>query len=179
MNGLDTERKKFFQEKLNEHQNTHERRITSIEENEDNYKESLSELSSYDNHLADTGTELFFSEHDAGLKTMHLDELSKINSAQEKLKNGTYGICTTCQQPISDERLSILPHTPYCIHCANEETHERKKKEEALKSMPISSLETNGIYGKQKRTDPLKDLRDMDILEDLMRFGSGKSEMGE
>jgi RNA polymerase-binding transcription factor DksA len=44
--------------------------------------------------------------------------LDGIHKAQEKLKNGTYGVCEKCGAEIPAERLETLPMTPYCVNCA-------------------------------------------------------------
>ncbi len=43
--------------------------------------------------------------------------LLKIDQALELIKNGTYGICANCKQPISKERLRAIPFTRLCINC--------------------------------------------------------------
>jgi RNA polymerase-binding transcription factor DksA len=52
------------------------------------------------------------------LGTAELAELRQINAALGRLEAGTYGICTSCGDEISDERLEVLPHTPMCRNCA-------------------------------------------------------------
>jgi RNA polymerase-binding transcription factor DksA len=34
------------------------------------------------------------------------------------MEKGEYGICVACGDPISEERLDVLPHTPKCRNCA-------------------------------------------------------------
>lgn len=41
-------------------------------------------------------------------------ELTAINAALQRLRNGTYGICMLCGDPIAAARLRALPWTPYC-----------------------------------------------------------------
>ena len=48
-------------------------------------------------------------------------ELSQIERALDRWTEGTYGICESCQKPISLARLNALPNTPLCIHCEREE----------------------------------------------------------
>ena len=50
---------------------------------------------------------------EAGLK-----EIQMIEAALDRIENGTYGICASCGDPISDERLDLLPYTPFCKTCA-------------------------------------------------------------
>lgn len=46
-------------------------------------------------------------------------EIRMINAALLRMEAGEYGICTTCGEPISDERLDLLPETPFCRNCAH------------------------------------------------------------
>ncbi len=46
------------------------------------------------------------------------EELIQIDRALNRLAEGTYGICLSCNSKISSERLDILPFTSTCIECA-------------------------------------------------------------
>ena len=45
------------------------------------------------------------------------EELGLIEGALERLQNGTYGFCQTCQQPLNVERLMAIPETLHCPGC--------------------------------------------------------------
>ena len=45
--------------------------------------------------------------------------LAEIDAAMARLKAGTYGVCETCSQPISDARLRARPVARACITCAS------------------------------------------------------------
>ncbi|MFN7103072.1 MAG: TraR/DksA family transcriptional regulator [Pseudorhizobium sp.] len=45
-------------------------------------------------------------------------ELVAIEAALKRVAAGTFGICVTCGEPISKDRLDLLPHTPFCSTCA-------------------------------------------------------------
>ena len=45
-------------------------------------------------------------------------ELTRIDAALERLKDGEYGYCITCGEPIALKRLELDPATPVCIECA-------------------------------------------------------------
>lgn len=47
-----------------------------------------------------------------------LQEIRMIEAALGRMDRGEYGICVTCGDPISEERLNILPQTPKCRNCA-------------------------------------------------------------
>ena len=45
-------------------------------------------------------------------------EMSQINRTLARIDSGDYGICSACGKPIPEARLEILPHTEYCVACA-------------------------------------------------------------
>lgn len=45
-------------------------------------------------------------------------EIEAIDAALARLGDGTFGICVTCGDTISSERLALLPQTPFCKVCA-------------------------------------------------------------
>ena len=45
-------------------------------------------------------------------------EIRQIKAALGRIASGEYGVCATCGDPISDERLNVLPYTPFCRNCA-------------------------------------------------------------
>ncbi len=44
-------------------------------------------------------------------------ELEQMETAEGKLRQGTYGICDDCGEEISEERLAVLPFSSYCVEC--------------------------------------------------------------
>jgi len=45
-------------------------------------------------------------------------ELTLINSALERMSDGSYGQCVSCDIEIPLERLKVVPHAEKCIDCA-------------------------------------------------------------
>jgi RNA polymerase-binding transcription factor DksA len=45
-------------------------------------------------------------------------EIRMIEAALDRIESGSYGICARCGDPISEERLDVLPQTPLCRDCA-------------------------------------------------------------
>ena len=78
-------------------------------------EESLSELSSVDQHQADTGTETFNRERDLSILESVEAELADVEHALARLDDGTYGTCEACGRPIGDERLEALPAARFCL----------------------------------------------------------------
>jgi len=82
------------------------------EESEDDARH---ELSHYDQHQADTGTETFDRERDLSILEQIEGELADVEHALQRLDDGTYGTCEACGKPIPDARLDTLPATRFCV----------------------------------------------------------------
>lgn len=59
------------------------------------------------------GDEVLESLGQAGLL-----EVEQIRAALDRIRKGTFGVCVKCGEEISDERLNVLPQTPFCRNCA-------------------------------------------------------------
>lgn len=81
-------------------------------------KEMTDELSMYDQHPADLGSEIFEREKDTGILEMLENRLTQVNEALQRLKSGTYGVCLFCGNPIDPNRLRRLPSATLCLKCA-------------------------------------------------------------
>nr|WP_051331218.1 TraR/DksA C4-type zinc finger protein [Aneurinibacillus terranovensis] len=93
--------------------------------------ESLSELSSYDNHPADYGTETFERGKDIALNEHTEEEIRDITRALEAMDKGTYGKCEVCGENIPVERLEAIPSTVRCVkHAADQYVSQRRPVEE-------------------------------------------------
>ncbi|MEN6463154.1 MAG: TraR/DksA C4-type zinc finger protein [Syntrophomonas sp.] len=86
--------------------------------------ESIDELSMYDQHPGDIGSEMYEREKDSGLLELYELELEKLNDALEKYHRGRYGICDKCGKRIEEERLSKLVNTTLCAECARYNVRE-------------------------------------------------------
>lgn len=71
--------------------------------------EDVSELSDYDQHPADMGTETFEREKDLSILEQLEAELSELQAALERIDNGTYGVDEVTGAPIDPARLEALP----------------------------------------------------------------------
>jgi RNA polymerase-binding transcription factor DksA len=52
------------------------------------------------------------------LKARQQQALTRIRTAQEAMRNGTYGTCKRCKGPIALERLEAQPDAMLCVKCA-------------------------------------------------------------
>ena len=80
--------------------------------------ESSGDLSSMPIHMADVGTDAFEQEFTLSLMEHDGDSLEQIEAALVRIEDGLYGVCVECEGKIPKARLEVLPHTPYCVKCA-------------------------------------------------------------
>jgi len=83
-----------------------------------NVAEGSSNLSNVPLHMADVGTENYDQEFTLGLIENEQETLELINEALDRIKEGKFGLCVECDEPIAKPRLSALPYTRHCIECA-------------------------------------------------------------
>ena len=43
--------------------------------------------------------------------------LREVEEALARVKDGTYGVCQECEEPISPKRLQALPWAKFCVRC--------------------------------------------------------------
>ena len=79
---------------------------------------SVTELSSFDQHQADLGTETFEREKEITIIGSLEEQVVEIDAALARLEQGTYGKCESCGQPIGEDRLEALPTARLCIEDA-------------------------------------------------------------
>ncbi len=107
------------------------------------------ELSNYDNHPADTGSELFEKEKGLALKENEISIMKKINDALNNIENGSYGVCKKCGKHIPRQRLEFIPYAEFCVKCQNDIT---KKILTQFKDLLKKSLGYPFGYGYNDKT---------------------------
>jgi DnaK suppressor protein len=95
-----------------------ERQLAQLQE-----REGRDELADYDQHPADSATELFDNELQEGLAAQLREELAAIERAEERLREGTYGLSVESGKPIPDERLELVPWAERTVE--EQERYER------------------------------------------------------
>jgi RNA polymerase-binding transcription factor DksA len=85
-------------------------------ENPGSLEDATGELvsGSADNHPADTATETVDREIDYTLEENSGNVLREIEAALQRIEAGTFGVCTTCGEPIEPDRLEYLPWSTQC-----------------------------------------------------------------
>lgn len=54
----------------------------------------------------------------SALETDAVQEIAEIEAALQRLEAGTYGVCVSCSEPISEGRLKVRPAATQCLDCA-------------------------------------------------------------
>ncbi|RWZ51286.1 transcriptional regulator [Halobacillus fulvus] len=123
---------------------------------------SSGELSQYDNHPADSGTELYEREKDIALLGHLREELSDIDYSLNQIAQGTYGICEVTGQRISEERLGALP-TARTI--AEASPNQRIARDRPVEEEVVGKMEED--YG---RSDTEPDYNEQNAYEQVASF---------
>ncbi len=79
------------------------------------------ELSNADQHPADTSDMTFQRELDLTVRGIAEARKHQIEEALARQRDGTYGICEECGQPIDPERLRARPEATTCIACQRQQ----------------------------------------------------------
>ena len=98
-------------------------RRADLNEEADGGHEQPAELTANDDSPGDSADAAFESGSDemaSQLAEIDARELSQIERALARLKQGTYGLCEVCQGKIPVGRLNALPYTTLCIDCQRE-----------------------------------------------------------
>jgi RNA polymerase-binding transcription factor DksA len=98
-------------------------RIAGLEHALGDYAEAARQIASDDEHDDDASSMAFDRARTAGLLEAAHEHLDEVASALARLAAGTYGVCESCGQPISEERLEARPIARLCIRCASARQH--------------------------------------------------------
>ncbi|MTT30626.1 hypothetical protein GMB86_01180 [Terrilactibacillus sp. BCM23-1] len=111
----------------------------SIEEL-DSVKDDTGELTSIDNHLADSTIGMVDREMQIAQNIDRREQLKEINDALKRIDDGTYGICIETGQPIPFERLKAIPYTKRLVE-EEEKVNQLTPIEEQLNAKPQGHFE--------------------------------------
>jgi len=103
----------------------------------DSMSKSTGELSTYDNHPGDVGSEMFERGKDFALREDAITTIGAIDDALSKIDNGRYGRCEVCGRDIPVKRLAAVPYTTQCVDCKSRDeqlpkSHQRTAEEDVL-----------------------------------------------
>ncbi|RCX16830.1 TraR/DksA family transcriptional regulator [Anaerobacterium chartisolvens] len=163
--------RELLENKLRDIGGTVQKMTKNEAEEQENY--SSNELSSYDNHPADLGSELYMTEMNTALKLHEKNILKDINNALSRIEKGSFGKCAFCGRDISMERLEAMPYARLCIDCQEDTAVD---PEILARQRPNEELIWDAPFGRKylnKREDD--EHEGMDQLGDLMKYGSSDS----
>ncbi|TJY43355.1 molecular chaperone DnaK [Cohnella pontilimi] len=101
-------------------------------------RESIDELSAYDNHPGDLGTETYERSKDLALLEKDAFRMLRISAALERMDTGEYGRCKECGKFIPLERLEAMPSADHCVeHEPRQDVSLRRPIEEFILWKPF------------------------------------------
>ncbi|SHM07964.1 transcriptional regulator, TraR/DksA family [Caldanaerovirga acetigignens] len=170
------ENKEYYRRKLEDLKRELESQMSTItRRGSEPLKESVGELSSYDNHTADLAAETFEREKDLGLRDNTKRMLVKVERALGKIEDGSYGFCEKCGSSIEKERLNLVPYTTLCAKCSKEE-----EKIFAKGARPVEEEVLKYPFGKSFRDDSENVGYDgEDAWQDVARYGTANTPQDE
>ncbi len=80
------------------------------------------ELSHFDQHPADTATELSDADREVAIIENATDQRLQVEAALKRIEDGTYGRCVDCGKEIPAARLEVRPEAARCVE--DQEKHE-------------------------------------------------------
>lgn len=131
-------------------------------------QEAARELSGYDQHTADHGTETYEREKDFGLLARAQEVVRQIDDALKRMDEGTYGTCRRCGAKIDEERLAALPYASRCVSCEQEVEEEYHRPVEEDRSYPAF---TEALF--EDADDPGYGRED--VWQEIARHGTANS----
>lgn len=172
---MDEHKLDFFKQKLLNEKKRFCDILNMMEEHKNGEQDRYAsgELSNYDNHPADLGTEVFQLGINMALKVNEEYNISQIEDALNRIDNGTYGICEICKNEIDIERLETLPFARKCLTCENQ---SRPEVSSDKFSRPVEESIIDAPFGRKylnKREDD--EYEGLDYLWDLMKYGNADS----
>jgi YteA family regulatory protein len=108
-------------------------------------RESIDELSTYDNHPGDLGTETFERSKDLALLERDAFRMLRIDAALERMDTGEYGRCKACGAFIPLERLDAMPTADHCV--------EHEPRQEVSLRRPVEELVLWTPFGRTDKDD--------------------------
>ena len=61
------------------------------------------------------------------LNSLDYAQLRLVEEALDRLQSGDYGICASCEEPIPNKRLAVIPWARYCVQCQQNDGAEQER----------------------------------------------------
>lgn len=146
---MDKEKAEGFKRLLQQKKDNALRTLNQIEKNgfTDAQAEYTSELSVYDNHPADIGSETYEMEKNMALRKQELHRINEIDRALDRLERGEFGKCALCGRGISPGRLETQPEADLCLDCSKK---ERLPHDRVMEGRPVEEETLNYPYNRER-----------------------------
>jgi len=174
---MNDKNKKYFKEKLIKEKEVALKILNNVSNKDTEFASGniyYEELSNYDNHSADVGTEMFLKEQDEGFKNQIKSKIKNINESLFDLFKDNYGYCKSCNNLIEVERLEIIPYAKTCGKCLKEkEKNKQSKIYESINNeylLSFSNIEYDLAYD---REDAYQDVAQFDIVPGDPSYATG------
>jgi DnaK suppressor protein len=101
-------------------------RNTLLGDVEKNFKNSQSESTEPVADITDDATRVYTNQLMTNLGEQDWEKLKQVDEALDKINDGSYGTCSTCEQPIPEARLDVQPFAKFCVECLSKMENEAK-----------------------------------------------------
>lgn len=140
----------------------------------------IGELSLYDQHPADLGSELAARQTDFGLQQNIERLLDDVERALKRIEAGTYGVCERCGRPIPEERLRAIPYATACVDCQEQADQERERQGTLNAGRPVEETVMTPPFGRTFHDgDDYTGYDGEDTWQDLARYGTSNTPSDE
>ncbi len=90
-------------------------------------RDASGDLSAYTIHMADMAADTYDRELSTNLVSAEQGVLYQIDDALKRMDEGSFGVCSECQQPITMSRLKAVPYASLCIECQRAKEQKGKR----------------------------------------------------
>lgn len=168
---MDAKFKERYMALLNKHEQNIKRTLELMKENRNEQNEGYpQELSNYDNHPAELGSDVQQITINNALLVHEKYMLNEIYEAKKRINNDEYGKCQLCGNEIGEERLEAVPYARLCIEC-----EEKGQPDPQVRKLdrPVEELIWDAPFGRKYLNQREDDENEgMDQLNDLIKYGS-------
>ena len=89
-------------------------------------RDAAGDLSAYSLHMADMATDNYDREFALNLADNEQKILNRIEIAIDKINEGKFGLCESCNKKIAKVRLKAVPYAELCVPCQEKQEKRRK-----------------------------------------------------
>jgi len=91
-------------------------------------RDASGDLSGYTVHMADMSADTYDRELTPSMLSNEQEVLYQIDDALKRLDEGSFGICSQCNQAITMSRLRAVPYASMCIDCQRVKEQKNRRQ---------------------------------------------------